>query len=102
VGRDQRSSGRDLSKEVVDSVDVPICEVRVIAQFARRLFVGALAEHHPEFVARQETPSLGINWLLCEAQNVHVVTRRDLQVTHCQHTPGINNLSHVLLSSFFA
>jgi len=72
-GNDERASADYLPVELIHVVHVPVREVRMVAQFACGLFVGAFAEHDPQTVSGQEAPSLSINGVLTEAQNVFVV-----------------------------
>src|SRR5260370_27041736 len=74
-GCHQRPFGDNLLVELIHIVNVPIHEIRVISQFTRRSLAQALAKHHPKSIARQEAPSLGIDRIFAEAENVHVISR---------------------------
>ena len=82
LGGDQRIPSRDFFEEPVHIVDVPISEIGMIAERAGRLLVHAFTQHQTESIAGEKAPTLGIDRIFLEAQNVHVVTRRYLQVTH--------------------
>jgi hypothetical protein len=66
----------------------------MISQFPRRPLIHALTEHHPEAIARQEGPTLGVDRLLLESENIHVITSRKLKITDGQYASGIDNFSH--------
>src|SRR6266478_2934380 len=82
--------------KVIHALNIPVRKVGVISQFARRSLIHALTEHHPETITRQEAPTLGVDRVLSESENVHVVTSRHPKITDCQYAPGIDNLSHAL------
>jgi hypothetical protein len=52
----------------------------MISQLACRPLVRAFAEHDAETITREKAPSLGIDRILAESKNVHVVTRRYLEI----------------------
>src|SRR5260370_41937978 len=58
-------------------------------------------EHHPETTTPQEAPTLGVDRVLSESENVHVVTSRHLKITDCQYAAGVDNLSHAFIVSDF-
>lgn len=98
LGCRHRAFGRELAKEIINSLDIPVGEVGVISKFTGRAFVCALTEHDAESITGQKAPTLSVDRILFESENVDVVTCRHIQITDCQYTTGIDYFSHVLKS----
>ena len=47
----------------------------MVPYFAGPISIRAFPEHDPEIVAGQKAPTLGINWILAKAKDVHVIPR---------------------------
>ena len=71
----QRPTSGHFPVKLIQALDVPVHEVRVVSEFACWSRVLALTEHDPEIVSCQKTPSVGIDRISAEPENVHVVTR---------------------------
>src|SRR5262249_32469860 len=70
----ERAFRQKLPVKVIHALNIPVRKVGVISQFARRSLIHALTEHHPEAITRQKAPTLGVDRVLPESENVHVVT----------------------------
>jgi hypothetical protein len=99
VSMSQARLSPQLPVKVINALNIPVREVGMISQFARWSLIHALAEHHPEAITGQKAPTGGVDRVLLESKNIHVVTSRHLQITDRQHAAGIDDLSHALLSS---
>jgi hypothetical protein len=68
LGGNDRPFRDKLPEKLIHALNIPVCEVGVITQFARWSLVRALTEHDPETIARQEAPTRGVYRILLESR----------------------------------
>ena len=95
---EQRAFRFELSVKVVDTYNVPVSEVGVVCEFTRWSLVGAFPEHDSESIARQETPTSGVDRILAEAEDVDIVARGNLKISDRQYAAGIDYFRHARVS----
>jgi hypothetical protein len=91
------ASRPDLVVERIDLFDHDVQKPGVVPSRLGIHLVGALAEHDPDRVSREEAPSGRLDRIPLEPQDVDVVTSGVTEVAHCRDRARLNPSSHLSL-----